>query len=133
MSLASSPARCRSGKVSTASGTSVASRRRSSSCMSRRLRRNAAAARNHDAVSPSRSAERVVDLGGCGQRVEFVDRVEHDRSELDADLVLEGVGGLDDLVHRRRLGECHQHHLATGRIVQHLEHLVGLGPDRAAA
>ena len=59
-----------------------------------------------------------------------VEAVDDDRAEADADLVLEAVGGLDQLVDRRLLGQRHQHHLAPLRVGQQVEHVTGLGVDR---
>ena len=60
-----------------------------------------------------------------------VHAVDHDRRQLDPDLVLQGVRGLDQLVDRRLLGQRHQHDLAADGVAEQLEHLLGLGADRA--
>ena len=51
--------------------------------------------------------------------------------EADADPVLEAEGGVDQLVDRRLLGQRDQHHLAPRRVGEQLEHVAGLGVDRA--
>ena len=77
----------------------------SSSWMSRRLRGErpprATMTSAPCVVGPSTTSS----IRRSRQRSSVVDRVDDDRSELHADLVLEGVGGLDHLVHRGRLGQ----------------------------
>jgi hypothetical protein len=60
-------------------------------------------------------------LGGVGSRDiqppnRWVTSVDDDRTEGDAHLVLELVGGVDDLIHRHLFGESHQRHLAPGGV-----------------
>ena len=52
--------------------------------------------------------------------------------ELDAGLVLEGVGGLDRLRDRQLLGQRDQDHPAAGRVAQEVDHVLGLGPQGPA-
>ena len=75
----------------------------------RRDRRNAAAARlvADRSRRPTRPPPRSADSRPSSTRV------DDDRAELHADLVLERERGLDDLVDRRRLGQRDQHDLAT--------------------
>ena len=60
-----------------------------------------------------------------------IQAVDDDRSERHADVVLEVVGGVDELVDRRLLGQRHEHHLAALGVGEHLEHVAGLAVDRS--
>ena len=83
----------------------------------------------------SQLLERV--LGGPTTRVPClapgggVAGVDDDRGEGDPDLVLEAEGGLDQLVHRGLLWQADKHDLASGRVAQHLDDVLGLGPQGA--
>ncbi len=68
-----------------------------------------------------------------GQFDAEVDAVDDDRAEPHPDPVLERERRLDHLVHRRRLGQGDQHDLAALRILQELQHVIGLGPHRTRA
>ena len=62
--------------------------------------------------------------------------VHHDRSELHAGAVLDGVCGVDELVDRCLLGERHEHHLAARRVGEQLDHvgcLLRTGPTVTAS
>ena len=59
--------------------------------------------------------------------------VHDDRTEADADPVLELVGGLDHLVHGHLLGQGDECDLAAGRIGEELDDVGGLGAHRAGA
>ena len=48
---------------------------------------------------------------------------------LTPDPVLEGEGGVDELVDRRLLGQRHEHDLRARGVGEHLEHVAGLGVD----
>ncbi|MEZ5166193.1 MAG: hypothetical protein R2695_06770 [Acidimicrobiales bacterium] len=54
------------------------------------------------------------------------DAVHDHRSECQPDLVLDGEGGLDQLVDRGLLGDADEHGPAAGGVLEHLEHLDGL-------
>ena len=130
MSLGASPATSLAGSSTCASGSCSVSRAISCASIDRRDRRNAAAAASATAVDGSRPRHARSDRCLVGEVDADVDAVHHDRPQLHADLVLEREGGLDHLVDRGRLRQRHQHHLTALRIVQQLEHVVGLCPNR---
>ena len=83
--------------------------------------------RGRPAATPRRSTAAWI---GHRSSVAPVDAVDDDRPEAHADPILEAVGGLDELVDRRLLGQRHEHHLAAGGIGQQLERRRRLGVDR---
>ena len=58
--------------------------------------------------------------------------VDDHRAQLDPGLVLERVGRLDRLGDRQLLGQRDQDHPAPGRVAEQLDHVLGLGAQRAA-
>ena len=111
MSPASRPATGSIGRCHCARASCSPSRSISVSCTARRARRKLADEPEH--AGGLHAVE--IDVGGIGHVVgpESVDVVDDDRTELDADPVLQGVGGLHSLVDRRRLGQRDEHDLAA--------------------
>ena len=66
-------------------------------------------------------------------REQRIAAVDDDRSEGDADLGLEPEGGLYRLVDGGLFGNRDEDDLAAGRVGEHRDDLVGLGPQRSAA
>ena len=79
-------------------------------------------------------AGRVRHLGGRALEPDGlgVTGVDDDRAQLDARLVLQGVGRLDRLGDRQLLGQGDQDHPAAGGVAQQLDDVLGLGAQRPA-
>ena len=118
-----------------ASGSWSASRATCSTWSAIRSARNAAAAaQGVGLAAPQRGAGRLGGLaGGGGQARRARRRAPFTTTgpEAHADPVLQAEGGVDELVDRGLLGQGDEHHPAALVVGEHLEHVLGLGVDRA--
>ena len=98
------------------------------------MARNAAAARSATAWSAVRvtpTADAACSGSHCRPGLVGETSVDDDRAEGEADLVLELVGGLDDLVDGHLLGQGDEGHLAAVGVGEELDDIGRLGPDRS--